>query len=321
MVRSSQRYRSRRDPQVLLRRRLRELAATYVRYGYRRLTVFLRREGWKVNAKRIYRLYSEEGLTVRTKQRKKLARRQRVPAPAATRPTQCWSMDFMSDRLADGRPFRILTMVDQYTRECVALAADRSMSGAKVVETLNRARQEYGGNPESITCDNGSEFAGRVLEAWAMEHGVQLIFIRPGRPMENGFIESFNSRLRDECLNVEWFRSLQEARQKLAAWRYHYNHQRPHSALGDRTPASVAGEHEGTGERRFAFSLLDRALGGPPQGFAAPANAALDPGPRAPWNSAHQEGEASSRSAEQSGVPLLSLWSARKPHFMRSGGT
>ncbi len=321
MVRSSQRYRSRKDPQVPLRRRLKELAATYVRYGYRRLTVFLRREGGKVNAKRIYRLYSEEGLTVRTKVRKKLARRQRVLAPAARCPNQCWSMDFMSDRLADGRPFRILTMVDQYTRECVGLAADRSMSGAKVVEALNRASQEYGGKPESITCDKGSEFAGRVLEAWAMEHGVQLIFIRPGRPMENGFIESFNGRLRDECLNVEWFRSLEEARQKLAAWRYHYNHQRPHSALRDRTPASVAGEHEGRGERHFAFSSLGRALGGPPQGFAAPANAALDPGPRAPWKNALQEGEAPSRSAGETGVSLWSLWSARNPHSMRSGGT
>jgi len=320
MVRSSQRYRSRKDPQVPLRRRLKELAATYVRYGYRRLTVFLRREGWKVNAKRIYRLYSEEGLTVRTKPRKKLARRQRVPAPAATRPNQCWSMDFMSDRLADGRPFRILTVVDQYTRECVRLEADRSMSGAKVVEALNRASQEYDGKPESITCDNGSEFAGRVLEAWAMEHGVQLIFIRPGRPMENGFIESFNGRLRDECLNVEWFRSLEEARQKLAAWRHHYNHQRPHSALRDRTPASVAAEDAGEGERRFAFSLLDRALGCPPQGFAAPANAALDPGPRAPSKTTIQEGEAPSRSAGESGVPLLSLWSVRNPHSLRSGG-
>lgn len=197
MVRSSQRYRSRKDPQIPLRRRLKELASTYVRYGYPRLTVFLRREGRKVNAKRIYRLYSEEGLTVRTKQRKKLARRQRLPAPAATRPNLCWSMDFMSDRLADGRAFRILTIVDQYTRECVALAAHRSMSGTKVVAALNRASQEYGGSPESITCDHGSEFAGRVLEAWAMGHGVQLIFIRPGRPMENGFIESFNGRLRE----------------------------------------------------------------------------------------------------------------------------
>ena len=320
MVRSSQRYRSRKDPQVPLRRRLKELAATYVRYGYRRLTVLLRREGWRVNAKRIYRLYSEEDLTVRTKQRKKLARRQRVPVPAATRPNQCWSMDFMSDRLADGRPFRILTVVDQYTRECVRLAADRSMSGAKVVEALNRACQEYGGRPESITCDNGSEFAGRVLEAWAMEQGVQLIFIRPGPPMENGFIESFNGRLRDECLNVEWFTSLEDARRQLATWRYHYNHERPHSALQDQTPASVAETHRREWERRFAFSSLDRALGGPPQGFAAPADAALDPGRRAPCKNTFYEGEAPSRSAGESGVPLLSLWSARNPHFMWSGG-
>jgi hypothetical protein len=189
-----------------------------------------------------------------------------------------------------------------------------------VVEALNRARQEYGGRPESITCDNGSEFAGRVLEAWVMEHEVQLIFIRPGRPMENGFIESFNGRLRDECLNVEWFRSLEEARQKLAAWRHHYNHQRPHSALRDRTPASVAAEHGGRGERRFAFSILDRALGVPPQGFAAPAPAALDPGPRAPWKAAIQEGEAPLRSAAGTRVSLLSLWRERNPHFMRSGG-
>jgi len=154
-----------------------------------------------------------------------------------------------------------------------------------------------------------------------MAHGVQLIFIRPGRPMENGFIESFNGRLRDECLNVEWFRSLEDARHKLAAWRYHYNYQRPHSALGDRTPASLGSEHSGTGARHFAFSLLDRALGGPPQGFAAPANAALDPGPRAPWKTTLQESEAPSRSGDETGVPLLSLWSARNPHSMRSGGT
>jgi hypothetical protein len=138
--------------------------------------------------------------------------------------------------------------------------------------------------------------------------------------MENGFIESFKGRLRDECLNVEWFRSLEEARQKLAAWRHPYNHPRPHSALRDRTPASVAAQHGGEGERRFAFSILGRALGVPPQGSAAPAVAALDPGPRAPWKATLQEGAAPSRSADESGVSLLSLWSARNPHFMRSRG-
>ena len=166
------------------------------------------------------------------------------------------------------------------------------MSGAKVVEALRHAWTARGGSPESITCDNGSEFAGRVLEAWAMEQGVQLIFIRPGRPMENGFIESFNGRLRDECLNVEWFTLLDDTRRKLAAWRYHYNHERPHSALKDQTPASVAAKHGSEVKRRFAFSILARALGVPPQGFAAPAIAALDPGRRAPSKAALQEGEA-----------------------------
>jgi putative transposase len=220
---------------------LRELAGTHVRYGYRRLTVLLRREGWRVNAKRIYRLYREEGLIVRTKQRRKMAHRQRVfSAAVATRADQCWSMDFMSDRLADGRSFRILTVVDQFTRECVCLEADHAMTGMKVAQALERAKTERGDLPESITVDNGSEFSSRALEAWAMGNNVQLCFIRPGRPVENGFIESFNGRLRDECLNVEWFASLEDARQKLGKFREHYNRQRPHSSLADRTPAAFA---------------------------------------------------------------------------------
>jgi putative transposase len=234
------RYQSRKVFDEVLRRRLRELAGTHVRYGYRRLTVLLRREGWHVNAKRIYRLYREEELIVRTKQRRKLARRQRaVTIAMAVRPNQRWSMDFVSDKLADGRSFRILTVVDQFTRECVALEADRSMTGRKVAEVLEGVREERS-LPESITVDNGSEFSGRALEAWAMANDVQLCFIRPGRPVENGFIESFNGRLRDECLNVEWFSSLDDARQKLAKFRAHYNHHRPHSSLADRTPAAFA---------------------------------------------------------------------------------
>jgi putative transposase len=318
--RSSQRYQSRRDRQEGLRRKLKDLAATYVRYGYRRLTVLLGREGWRVNAKRIYRLYTEEGLIVRTKQRKKIARRQRVPAPVAVRPNQCWSMDFVSDKLSDGRSFRILSMVDQYTREGTGLAADRSMSGTKVVEALNRAILESGGAPGSITCDNGSEFAGRALEAWAMTHGVQLIFIRAGRPVENGFIESFNGRLRDECLNVEWFTSLDEARGKLAVWRHHYNHERPHGALRDQTPASVAAQHRREKVGRFALLSLGKALGDPRPGFATPADAALDPGPRAPSRTPSQESEAPLRSEPETGERFWSLWSSRNPHSMRSGG-
>jgi putative transposase len=239
------RYRSRKVFDEVLRHRLREMAGTHVRYGYRRLTVLLRREGWHVNAKRIYRLYREEGLIVRTKQRRKMARRRPVPTGVAVRPNHCWSMDFVSDKLADGRPFRILTVVDQFTRECVKLEADRSMTGMKVVQALERAQQERGSLPKSITVDNGSEFCSRAMEAWAMSHEVQLCFIRPGRPVENGFIESFNGRLRDECLNVEWFTSLDDARQKLAKFREHYNQQRPHSALADRTPAAFAALHRG----------------------------------------------------------------------------
>ena len=194
------RYESRKVFDEVLRHRLRELAGMHVRYGYRRLTVLLRREGWHVNAKRIYRLYREEELIVRTKQRRKMARRRPVPSGVAARLNQCWSMDFVSDKLADGRSFRILTVVDQFTRECVGLTADRSMTGMKVAETLGLAQQERGRLPESITVDNGSEFSGRALEAWAMGNEVRLCFIRPGRPVENGFIESFNGRLRDEWL-------------------------------------------------------------------------------------------------------------------------
>ena len=249
------RYQSRKVFDEVLGHRLRELAGTHVRYGYRRLTVLLRREGWHVNAKRIYRLYREEELIVRTKLRRKMARRRPVPIGVAARPNQCWSMDFVSDKLADGRSFRILTVVDQFTRECVKLEADRSMTGMKVVQALERAQQERGSLPKSITVDNGSEFCSRAMEAWAMSHEVQLCFIRPGRPVENGFIESFNGRLRDECLNVEWFTSLDDARQKLAKFREHYNQQRPHSALADRTPAAFAALHRGK-----ASTSMGRAL-------------------------------------------------------------
>jgi putative transposase len=195
------RYRSRRDPQDQLRMRIRELAGSRVRYGYRRLTVLLRREGWKVNAKRVYRLYREEALQVRTKKRMKRAAHARVPQPEAAGPNQRWSMDFVSDRLADNRWFRILTVVDQYTRECLCIYADSSQTGEKVVEHMKRLVAERG-TPESITTDNGSEFAGQAMDTWAHQAGVKLDFIRPGRPTQNGYIESFNGRLRDECLNT-----------------------------------------------------------------------------------------------------------------------
>jgi putative transposase len=233
------RYEAHRDPQEALRIRLRELAGSRVRYGYRRLTVLLRREGWAVNAKRIYRLYAEEGLVVRTQRRKERAQRQRVAQGSATRPNQKWSMDFVAQRLPDGRWIRILTVVDQFTRECVTLLVDHTLSGEKVATALDKVLPQRGA-PESITVDNGTEFASKAMDHWAYRNGVHLDFIRPGRPVENGYIESFNGKLRDECLNVEVFFTLADARRKLHLWRRDYNHHRPHSALEDRTPASFA---------------------------------------------------------------------------------
>jgi len=170
-----------------------------------------------VNAKRIYRLYTEEGLMVRTKVRVKAVRRARVPQAVATAPNQRWSMDFMSARVADSRWFRILTVVDQFTRECLCLAADQSLTGEKVAQALEPIVTQRGA-PRSITVDNGSEFASRVMDAWVYRHGIQLDFIRPGKPVENGFIESFNGRLRDACLNEDVFFTLEDVREKLACW-------------------------------------------------------------------------------------------------------
>ena len=219
--------------------RLRELAGSRVRYGYRRLTVILKREGWQVNAKRIYRLYTEEGLIVRTQRRRERAQRQRLPQGQAVRRNHKWSMDFVAQRLPDGRWIRVLTVVDQYTRECLTLFADTALSGEKVAAALDRI-VALRGAPQSITVDNGTEFASKAMDIWAYTNSVHLDFIRPGRPVENGYIESFNGRLRDECLNVEVFFSLADARRKLALWLHDYNHHRPHSALADRTPAEFA---------------------------------------------------------------------------------
>jgi putative transposase len=237
--RATLRYTQHRDPQEALRVRLRELAGSRVRYGYRRLTVLLRREGWPVNAKRIYRLYLEEGLIVRTQKRIQRAQRQRVPLRQAARPNQKWSMDFVAQRLPDGRWIRVLTVVDQFTRECLTLFADNALSGEKVAIALDKI-VVLRGTPASITVDNGTEFASKAMDLWAYKNGVHLDFIRPGKPVENGYIESFNGKLRDECLNVEIFFNLADARRKLHLWRRDYNYHRPHSALADRTPAEFA---------------------------------------------------------------------------------
>jgi putative transposase len=253
ITRWSNRYQSRRDPQTELRVRLRDLASTRIRYGYRRLTVLLRREGWQVNTKRVYRLYREEGLELRMKKRAKRVAQARIRLTEASYPNQRWSMDFVSDRLVDGRWFRILTVVDQYTRECLCAHADRSQTGAKVSEQLERVITLRGA-PESITADNGSEFAGQPMDSWAHQAGVKLDFIRPGKPVENGYIERFNDRLRDECLNVEVFLDLADARSKIERWRRDYNQERPHSALGDRTPQEFA---QAVMQRSFGLSAAE----------------------------------------------------------------
>jgi putative transposase len=236
LERSSYYYRAHpRDNRALLIR-LKELAAVRVRYGYRRLTILLRREGWAVNSKRVYRLYLQANLGVRTKHRRKRAAQVRVPLEAPVRVNERWSMDFMTDRLEDGRYFRILTIVDQFSRECPLLEAGVSLSGKRVVECLDQLASARG-LPKTITIDNGSEFCSRVLDTWAYQRGIKLDFIRPGKPVENGYIESFNGKLRDECLNTELFFSVEDARQKLDHWRKDYNEQRPHSALGGMPPA------------------------------------------------------------------------------------
>ncbi len=237
--RSSARYRSRRPADSVLRQRLRTLAQQRPRFGYRRLTVLLRREGQPINHKRVYRLYREEGLAVRRRRRKRVAMTNRVSLPVPQRAGQQWAMDFMRDTLSNGRGFRTLNIVDTYTRECLALEVDTSLPGARVARRLEQVREQRE-QPETIVIDNGPEFAGQALDAWAYQHGIQLQFIRPGKPIENAYIESFNGKFRDECLNQHWFLDLEDARHIIAAWRDDYNNTRPHSALGNQPPAVFA---------------------------------------------------------------------------------
>lgn len=240
--RSTQRYRSRAAPQDELRLRLKELAQARVRYGYRRLHVLLRREGWTVNAKRIYRLYKEEGLVIRTKTpKRKRSCRYRGDREEISAPNQTWAMDFMSDTLFDNRRYRILTIVDCHSRESLAVEPRQSFRAFHVVDALDRIVRERG-KPKTIRCDNGPEFAGRVLDQWAFFNQVELDFSRPARPTDNAFIESFNARVRQELLNASWFTSVADARVEMAAWRKEYNEDRPHTSLRNQTPREYADE-------------------------------------------------------------------------------
>lgn len=232
-------YRSVRPHQEPLRRRIREIAHTRVSYGHRRVHVLLRREGWKVNMKRVYRLYREEGLSLRRKKpKRRRAAQPRQERPAATLPNERWSMDFMSDALADGRKLRVLTVLDTCTRECVALEVATSFRGSDVAQVLTRVGIQRG-LPRTITVDNGTEFTSKALDHWAYKHRLKLDYTRPGKPTDNGFIESFNAAVRRECLSQHYFSSVVDARDVVAAWRDEYNHRRPHGSLGQSTPTEV----------------------------------------------------------------------------------
>lgn len=232
-------YRSLRPDCMPLRERIGEIAAVKRRYGYRRVYLRLRREGWDVNRKRVYRLYREAGLAVRRRKRKRIGPVERKPLPKPIEANLSWSMDFVSDSLADGRRLRCLNIVDDCTRECLAIEVDTSITGSRVKAVLQRLADTRG-LPLSITVDHGPEFEGQVLDAWAYEAGVQLSFIRPGKPNENAYIESFNGKFRDECLNEHWFISMAQARRIIEDWRIEYNTERPHSSLGNLTPEEFA---------------------------------------------------------------------------------
>jgi putative transposase len=236
LSRSRWQYRSVRGDDAVLRQRLRELAAAKPRWGYQQLHVLLRREGHGINHKKVLRLYREEGLAVARRSGKKRVARARVPLPAPTRRTERWSMDFVSDALTAGRGFRCFTLVDDFTRECPAIAVAHAFSAQQVIHVLDRVARDRG-VPTSIVCDNGPEFTSHALDRWAAARGVRLQFIRPGKPVENAFCESFNGKLRLECLNANWFATLADAARIIEAWREEYNEERPHTNLGRQTPA------------------------------------------------------------------------------------
>ena len=233
------RYERRDDGNQGLRERIVDMAYRHRRYGYRMIHLRLRHEGWAVNLKRVRRLYRLENLMVRRRKRKKVPLGERQPLLRPSRRNEVWSADFVFDRLADGRSLKCLTVVDDCTHEAVAIQPDRAISGAYVTRVLDRVKAERG-LPKVIRSDNGSEFCGRAMLTWAHENGVLLRFIEPGKPNQNAYVESFNGRLRDECLNEHWFTSLVNARALIEAWRCDYNERRPKKDLGGLPPALYA---------------------------------------------------------------------------------
>ena len=234
------RYKCIRGDQAFLVKRIKEIAHVQVHYGYRRIHTLLQREGWPINVKRVYRLYCKESLQMRLKvPRRKVSIKVRMEKSLANKKNECWSMDFVSDELYSGRRIRFLTIVDNFTRESPGIGVGVSCKGTDVVGFLEKAIQEHG-KPEVIKVDNGPEFISKELDLWAYGRGVKLDFSRPGKPTDNAFIESFNSRFRQECLNEHWFLSLEDAKEKAENWRKDYNENRPHSSLGNVTPKEFA---------------------------------------------------------------------------------
>jgi putative transposase len=258
---STLRYQPRRADDFALRQRLRELAAERRRFGYRRLGWLLAREGHTMNSKKLYRLYREEKLMVRRRGRRKRALGTRAPMLLPSTINQRWSLDFVSDTLSDGRRFRILAIVDDFSRECLTMVIDTSLGGVRVVRELERLAFERG-MPQVIVSDNGTELTSMAVLRWSADR-VAWHYIQPGKPVQNAFIESFNSKLRDECLNEHVFESLAEVRRIIEAWRQDYNHLRPHSSLGGLTPVEFA-DQQGDRPPEQVLGSAARPLAQPP---------------------------------------------------------
>jgi len=270
--RTSVRYRSIRPDEPAVRARLRELARLRKRFGYRRLHVLLAREGIRMNHKKLRRLYAEERLQVRRRIGRKRALGTRVPMALPQGPNQRWSLDFVADAFTDGRRFRVFTVVDDFTRECLALVGDTSLSGVRVARELDAiiARR---GKPCTVVSDNGTELTSMAILRWAQEHQVEWRYIAPGKPQQNAFIESFNGRLRDECLNETLFTSMAHARAELADWKEDYNTIRPHSAIGYLTPTIYAKLSVPVMQRDGALELFG---GSAPRPVASPSHTGLN---------------------------------------------
>lgn len=239
---NTKRYTKKHDPEnARLTERLKALSSNHPRYGYRRLHVMLLREGEHINVKRTYRLYKQAGLTLKKKSKKRRYEKRGIPENPLRKANARWAMDFVSDRTRTGAAFRVLVIMDSVTKECLALEADNSLGGIRVGQVLNRIAM-FRGYPDEILSDNGPEFTGNAMNEWSYDHNVKQIFIDPGKPMQNGAVESLNGKLRTECLNQHWFKHLSEAQSIIESWRYEYNESRPHMSLGYMTPNEYANE-------------------------------------------------------------------------------